>query len=1796
MKQTPIAIIGMAARLPMAADTDEYWANLVSGRDCISRLTEDDLLAAGVTAPEIANPTYVPAAPLIPDAGGFDPGFFGMTPRDAVVTDPQQRLFLETSYLAAENAGYDPRNLPGPVAVFAGAAHGDYAEHYVRGDRKLSDTSGEFAIIIGNHNDYVASSVAYRLRLTGPAVTLGTACSSSLVAIHLACVSLRTGESGLALAGGVCVEMPYGRGYRWLPGSVVSRDGTVRPFDAQATGTVFGSGVGVVALRRLDEALDAGDPVRAVILGSAINNDGAAKVNFSAPSVEGQSVVIARAMRQAGLTPAQIGYVEAHGTGTIVGDPLELTALEHAYQELGAGKRGNGKRGHGTPAAGTIPLGSSKANIGHTGQTAGVAGLIKTVLCLEHEQIVPTLNFTELNPAIPADTTPFRVVTSAEPWPRGTAPRHAAVSSFGIGGTNAHVVLGEAPAAAAATPAAGPQPVLWSAHTAAALAEYASKLSTHLAGRPDQDLAAVSATLRHSRIQHRLRAGTVASDAGAAARSLAEGNYFTAPAGDLPTRATIFLLPGQGSQYPGMGTGLHGADEAFAAAAGEALAAFAEAGCDLRDRWLSGEAEDNDTRVVQPLIFVTDYAVARCLIARGVHPAALVGHSLGELVAACLAGVMSVADAARAVTARGTAMSGQPPGRMIAVAASQAQVEPLLDGTIEIAAINGPGQVVVGVPLPALDEAAGTLQAAGLDYRVLETSHAFHTSMMKPAADAVIAALEGVALAPPRIRLASPTTGRWVTDDEALDPAFWAANIARPVYFGDVVGEVLNEPAVLIEAGPSAALTAAAALQPGVRSGDSIAIATLRQPKPGAPPDEMRSLLTAVTRAWVEGADVRWPAAGRAARRVPLPPYAFQRSPYWASPARREPEPARVPAGPQAPDTQAARQAADTQAAPVPAGPFTKLGWRESDPGPTRPLAGEETALALMPADPHASRRLQRWLRQCGYRVITVTEGPQFTADEETFTVTLSEAGDQLRRIMSALPGPRWPAMVVHALGMETGWASPDPAVAGEQLDRGVRSLLALTQCCLLAAPDRPRPRLLALTTHAVDVSGSERLDPLKAALIGAIRSVRLEEPALAARLIDVSEQTADDAVTRELLQASRVPVAALRSDQRWLPDERPLVLDGLARQPIRPSGVYLITGGLGVVGTAVARALIETGQEPTVVLTGRSPEPAADGSGGPASRRLRALKETGGDIHYLQADITNPRQARRCLDLVTAQFGALTGVFHAAGRVGGGPLSTLRPDITDGVLAPKVMGTLLLEQLLAGRPALDLFVHFSSRSAISGVPGGTDYAAANAFVDAHARTSRLTRTRVLSVDWPAWADGGMAIDEQRNTAAVSDQPGRELSLRSIELAPGSSWLVDEHMLAGTPLFPGTGYVDLILTALADQVPDIAAVSVENLVFSTPLAVTGPRTVWLAGRTGAGTQHVRVVSRPTGSACPWTLHATARVRLGDPAEPAPADLPGLIRRLGPAAGPAAMLAGEGLLTFGPRWDCLTAVHAAAGGGEWLCQLQLPDEFTGDLRRHFAHPALLDMASAVVTSGADGRYLPYAYERIRAFRPIPAHAFAHVRCGPPARESITAAIDLVDAEGQPVLEISGLILKRVGDPEALTASLATAGAGATDTPAIYGLPPATAGLLLLDILSRSQRHVVAVTPFMNGVSDPTTSGVPPRIEPVPGAAEEPGPATGAVGGAPASALPSAPAPAGGVTDVAESLLGILAEVLDLESGSIDDDFFELGGTSLSAVTFMSAVENRLGLALGIGSLFDHPTPRLMAQAIRDGQGA
>ena len=883
-----IAIVGMAGRFPGAADVEQFWQNLRQGVESIRFFDEAELEASLGGRPDPADPDFVRAGGVLEDVDRFDAGFFDFNPREAEITDPQQRLFLECCWEALERAGCDPATFPGGIGVFAGAGMNTYFLNNVLAHPELFRTVAPFQLLIGADKDYLAPRVSYKLNLRGPSISVQTACSTSLVAVHLACQSLLDYQSDLALAGGVSVRVPQKGGYRYTEGGIYSPDGHCRAFDRDAGGTVTGSGAGVVVLKRLDDALADGDSVLAVIRGTAVNNDGAAKVGFTAPSVEGQVAVISEALSAAGIPAESIGYVEAHGTGTLLGDPIEVTALTRAF-------------GLGPDRPRSCALGSVKTNIGHLDTASGVAGLIKTVLALRARALPPSLHFQAPNPEIDFDAGPFYVNTALSEWPADGTPRRAGVSSFGIGGTNAHAIVEEAPEPAPSGPSRPWQLLLLSARTPTALEAATDNLARHLEEQAEQPLADVAFTAQVGRrvFEHR-RALVCESreDAAAALRARDPRRILTLAQPDRG-RPVAFLLPGQGAQYPGMGRGLYEAEPAFR----QALDACARGlephlGLDLRTVLFPGDGDAEgaaerlqQTALAQPALFAVEYALAELLREWGIRPAALLGHSVGELTAACLAGVFGLEDALALVAARGRLMQGLPAGAMLAVPRSEEEVTRLLGGGLALAAVNGPSACVISGPAAEIEALAGRLAADGLEARRLHTSHAFHSADMDPAVEGFARAVAAVRRSAPRLPFLSNVTGTWIEAAQATDPAYWGRQLRATVRFADGAAELLGDRSrVLLEVGPGRTL---ASLVRGAAP-DRAVVTTLRHGgDEGADP-----LPQALARLWLAGVDVDW--AGFHARerrqRVPLPTYPFERQRFWLEPAAAAERRAAAPA------------------------------------------------------------------------------------------------------------------------------------------------------------------------------------------------------------------------------------------------------------------------------------------------------------------------------------------------------------------------------------------------------------------------------------------------------------------------------------------------------------------------------------------------------------------------------------------------------------------------------------------------------------------------------------------------------------------------------------------------------------------------------------------------------------------------------------------------------------------------------------------------------------------------------------
>jgi non-ribosomal peptide synthase protein (TIGR01720 family) len=943
-----IAVIGMAGRFPGAASVEALWRVLEEGREGVTFFTPEALAAAGVRAETLADPDYVPAGGVLEGVELFDAAFFSMTPAEAALTPPEHRLFLECAREALEGAGHAARGKR--VGVFAGVGFNSYLAGHVW-PALARDGGDAFQAMLANAGDHLATRVAYRLDLRGPCLTVQTACSTSLVAIHYACQSLASGECDVAVAGGASVGLPQLAGYRYEEGGILSSDGHCRPFDARAEGTVSASGVALVVLRRLEDALADGDPVDAVILGSAVNNDGAAKVGYTAPSVDGQAAVIAEALAVAGVEPETVGYVEAHGTGTALGDPIEVAALARVY-------------GAGPPRPGTCVLGALKGNLGHMDAAAGAAGLIKTVLSLRHGRIPGTLHFQTPHPEIPFADTPFHLSAGVREWPAGATPRRAAVSSFGIGGTNAHVVLEEAPARVP-SPTRRPWHLLpLSTRSAAALEPAAAALAAALRADGAPALADAAHTLQAARQPFPHRRAVVCDSAGAGAAALEGGDPGRVLSGVAEGAAppVAFLFPGQGSQHVGMGEALYRSEPAFRDAVDRcAELLHPHLGLDLRSVLYPAEGEREGaarrlrkTALAQPALFTVEYALAALWAEWGVRPRAMLGHSIGEYVAACLAGVFTLGDALALVALRGKLMQALPAGAMLSVPLAAAEARALLPPELSLAAENAPKSCVVSGPEAAVAALEALLVGRGVRARRLHTSHAFHSAMMEPALEAFEAAVARTPRGVPEIPFVSNLTGRWILPEEAADPAYWARHLRETVRFGEGLGRLGEIPdVVLLEVGPGQTLCALADEQPE-EGPELLAVPSMRPPREAA--SDAAVLLGALARLWARGVEVDWSGYWKHERRVRvrLPTHPMLRERHWIdAPARIEAPATAAAAAAPAPSVEAASPPPDaplpsaTAAPAAPAAPAPRSRTRSVTPPPAPPAFEEHPDAGL---------------------------------------------------------------------------------------------------------------------------------------------------------------------------------------------------------------------------------------------------------------------------------------------------------------------------------------------------------------------------------------------------------------------------------------------------------------------------------------------------------------------------------------------------------------------------------------------------------------------------------------------------------------------------------------------------------------------------------------------------------------------------------------------------------------------------------------------------------------------------------
>ena len=1352
-----IAIIGMDGRFPGAKNIEEFWHNLRNGVESITFFSDEELIAAGIPSKTIKDPNYVKAGAILSDVDLFDADFFGISPREAQATDPQHRFLLECAWGALENSGYDSENYDGRIGVYVGSSLSTYLHKNLLTNPNFLKSTGDLQIEIGNDKDFVPTRISYKLNLTGPSVCINTACSTSLVSVHIACQGLIDRECDLALAGGATISIPQTAGYFHQEDSVASPDGRCRPFDAEAKGTIFGSGVGIVVLKRLEDAIADRDPILAVIKGSAINNDGSLKVGYTAPSVDGQAEAIAEAQEIGEIDPETITYIENHGTGTAMGDPIEIAALTKVFRNS-------------TDKQGYCAIGSVKGNLGHLNRASGAIGLIKTVLALKNKEIPPSINYQKPNPQIDFANSPFYVNRSLQPWQSNGLPRRAGVSSFGIGGTNAHLVLEEAPVKEPSSSSRPWQLLLLSAKSEPALETASKNLAQYLETHPDLNLADVTYTLQVGRRDFPQRRIVVCQNSSEACHALQNQDFPEPP--ECKKRTVAFMFSGQGAQYVNMGKELYESEPIFREQIDYCCDLLQPTlGLDLRDiiypeadKIAQAAKQLTETRYTQPALFTIEYALASLWMAWGIKPEATIGHSIGEYVAACLAGVFSLEDALVLVAERGKLMQELPSGSMLSVFLSETEVKVLLNDDLDLAVINALDSCVVSGTHEAIDAFEQKLNQKEIDCRRLHTSHAFHSSMMEPILATFREKVSQFTLNSPQIPYISNVTGTWITPESATSPDYWAKHLRSTVNFAAGVKELLQKSdLILLEVGPGRMLKSLALKQ----AKDQVVLSSIRHPKEQT--SDLAFLLNTLGQLWQAGVEVNWSGFYQQEKRdrLALPIYPFQRQRYWLEP--------QVSLGQLSPDNvrtllpklertgkfstpelqllpklletlvQMEVEAKETNSIED---WFYEVQWQQQSLKTDQNKSLPEKWLIL--ADTQGvGENLAAHLQTRGRITTLVFPGQQYeqvSAIEFRISSNSAEDFEQLFKNLNLKSSEE--LGIVHLWSLE-GVESSVMALQDLNATTSLvcRSTLNLVQYLGMTGISN-FCSLWLVTRDAQAVGQESNLTGLsQAPLWGMGKVIRLEYPELNCVLVDLDsglKNNDSQALLATIGSNDPEDRVALRNNAVYVPR---IVRKDFPTSRITPKKLfqgdksYLITGGLKGLGLYIAAWMAKQGAK-HLVLLGRS-EPSVS-----TKEKITELETAGIKVVVAQADVTQEEQIAKVVRDIDHSLPPLGGIIHAAGVLDDGILQQLSWEKFNRVMAPKVQGAWNLHSLTQEK-SLDFFILFSSVASLLGFPGQANHVSANTFLDTLAYYRQTQGLPGLTINWGLWAEVGTAVDKK---------------------------------------------------------------------------------------------------------------------------------------------------------------------------------------------------------------------------------------------------------------------------------------------------------------------------------------------------------------------------------------------------------------------------------------------------------------
>ncbi len=1357
-----VAVIGMSGRFPGAENIDKYWENLCAGEESISFFTEEELRDSKIDASNLQDANYVKAKGYLPKTEYFDAKFFGYSPKEARTMDPQIRLFHECVWETLEDAGYIPEKYNGLIGLYAGGVNSTPWQMGLFASSEFNEIDTFNTELLSN-KDFLTTRISYNLGLKGPSYSLNTQCSTSLVAIHVACQALLAGECDIALAGGISLLFPAKSGFLHVPGMVVSEDGHCRTFDANSSGTIWGDGVGVVALKRLELAQRDNDNILAVIKGSAVNNDGARKAEFTAPSASGQAEVISAALRMAEVDPETIQYVEAHGTGTKLGDPIEIEGLKRAF---------------GTNNKGFCAIGSVKSNLGHLIHASGVASFIKTVLSLNHKKMVPSLNFSVPNPKIDFENSPFYVNTSLTDWPKNNdLKRRAGVSSFGIGGTNAHIILEESPQLEK-NDCDDHNQVLFSisAKCQESLDGVVEKLVDHLGKNPNINLGDLGYTLHRGREDFDIRSSFTCSDKEQLLEMLRDSALIKSSSNHLDgiEKSVTFMFPGQGSQYFKMGRQTYLKEPFFAQIVDEGLAYLKEAfGIDLGpyfDPSPTFNTPDNlpdvdNTNITQPLVFIIEYALARLLISWGINPDAMIGHSIGEYVAASIAGVIDYKDALKLVTKRGQLMFNLESGAMLAVGLNQDKLIELLPDNLSLSVINSEDSCVVGGTNEAVNSFSEYLNQQGVRNQLLKTSHAFHSHLMEPMLEDFGQVLKTIEFSEPVKKYISNVSGTWVNAKEAIDPEYWIKHVRATVNFDKGLKTLLKEDAsIFLEVGPGIVLTGIA--NKLIRQNENhVAINVL--PHPSKSGEERKIMLEAIGKIWRHGKPIDWEAfyAYGNYRRISLPTYSFQQEDFSVKNHNVQKQPVN-----DITLNETIHSVSDW---------FYVPGWKRTNHFLTTP--NQKFNWLIFKDTTGFWKHVEEALIPFG-NVVLVGKGKVFEKTDDTnYTIDPAEKNQYIALFKQLIGLKLIPNKIIDLNNLSL---INDGFLSVSKLQNGLENSFFNPINLINAISDaeiNQEVQLFFVANKTNRITGTDEIQPEKTFTQSLASVVSQEFPFIKCSSIDIGLSTYEqenESIAKTLAlcctQSKIEHQFAIRHPYVWAPTYEPIRLpkNQGPHSRLKDNGVYFITGGIGEIGLTIAEYLAEYFKA-KLVLTGKSTYPSPenyiqfieDSTSSPEMvakvKKLLRLKELGGEILVLKADVTEELEMKEAVKLAEEKFGKINGFVHAAGVVNENTMcqiENLTRDRFEKCASPKVEGLLVLDKLPQVANA-DFCILFSSIASILGGLGHASYAAANRFMDMFVEYKLAKEVNHwISVDWGEWQGKIKNFKEESNTEVGIDQ------------------------------------------------------------------------------------------------------------------------------------------------------------------------------------------------------------------------------------------------------------------------------------------------------------------------------------------------------------------------------------------------------------------------------------------------------